>query len=140
MSVREPRWVPRLVIEAMHLDQLREHGGVLGLSDEAALDAALAGAKQRFADEPGVDLAALAAAYAVELAINAPFRDGNRRIAFLAAAIFLGLNGQRLAAPAAEIVAQMRALTCGDLGAKAAADWIRSRAVAVPGNPARPRR
>lgn len=134
MSVREPRWVPRLVIEAMHLDQLREHGGILGARDEAALDAALAGVKQRFADEPGVDLAALAAAYAVKLAINAPFRDGNRRVAFLAAAVFLGLNGRRLAAPAAEVVAQMRALASGDLGAKAAADWIRSRVVAVPGN------
>ena len=41
MSGPEPRWVPRLVIEAVHLDQVREHGGLIGLRDENALESAL---------------------------------------------------------------------------------------------------
>ena len=34
----EPVWVVRIVIDAVHLDQLREHGGLPGIRDENALD------------------------------------------------------------------------------------------------------
>ena len=91
--MREPRWVPRLVLEAVHLDQLREHGGRPGLRDEHALESALARPRQKWSYEPASDLAALAAAYAFGIARNHPFIDGNKRAAFLAMMVFLGLNG-----------------------------------------------
>ena len=124
-----PRWVPRLVVDAVHLDQLREHGGLPGIRDENALEAALARAPQKAHYQPETDLAALAAAYAFGLAKAHPFIDGNKRIAFLTAMIFLGLNGKDLDATEAEVVQTMTALAAGSLTEPAMAKWIRERLV-----------
>jgi len=123
------RWVPRLVVDAAHLDQLREHGGLPGIRDENALEAALARPQQRAHYEPRTDLAALAAAYAFGLAKAHPFNDGNKRTAFLTAVIFLGLNGRDLDATEAEVVQAMTALAAGSLTEAAMATWIRERLV-----------
>jgi death-on-curing protein len=123
--VREPRWVPRLVLDAVHLDQLREHGGLPGVRDEAALESALARPKQKWADEAEADLALLAAAYGFGLARNHPYRDGNKRVAFLAMATFLGLNGFEIEAPEAEVVAVMVGVAAGHLTERQLADWLR---------------
>ena len=127
MSQTEPRWVPRLVIEAVHLDQVREHGGLIGIRDDNVLESALARARQRCAYDPETDLARLAADYAFGISSNHPFRDGNKRIAFLAAVIFLGLNGRNLIAPDEEVVETMLALASGELDEDTLAGWIRSR-------------
>ena len=128
MTTKEPRWVPRLVIESVHLDQIREHGGLIGIRDENALESALAKAKQRWTYEPDSSLPRLAAAYAFGISSNHPFRDGNKRLAFLAAAIFLGLNGVHLVAPEDEVVEKMLALASGRLDEESLTEWITSRA------------
>jgi len=133
----EPRWVPRLVVEAVHLDQVREHGGLIGIWDEHALETALARARQRWAYEPESDLARLAADYAYGICTGHPFRDGNKRISILAAIIFLGLNGFDLVAPEHEVVDRMVALASGGLDHEALAIWIRSRL--QPSTPESPR-
>ena len=92
----EPRWVDRLVVEAVQFDLIREHGGMPGLRDENALEAALARPLQRRAYRPAADLAELAAAYCHGLATAHPFHDGNKRIAFVILAVFLELNGLEL--------------------------------------------
>jgi len=122
----EPHWVDRLVVEAVHLDLIREHGGMPGIRDEHALEAALARAQQRFAHEPTVDLAGLAATYGHGPARSHPFNDGNKRIAFVTMGVFLGLNGRDLAAPEAEVVTVMLALAAGDLTEEELAAWLRS--------------
>ena len=127
MSRQEPRWVPRLVVEAVHVDQVREHGGLIGIRDENALESALARARQRWTYEPEADLPRLAADYAFGIARNHPFRDGNKRVAFVAAVVFLGLNGLDLIAPEDEVVARMLALAAGELDEEQLASWIRSR-------------
>jgi death-on-curing protein len=129
----EPRWVLRLVIEAVHLDQIREHGGLIGVRDENALESALARARQRWTYEPESDLARLAADYCFVICSSHPFRDGNKRISFLAAVIFLGLNGFDLIAPEDEVVERMLALASGKLDEEALATWIRSRTQPRPG-------
>jgi death-on-curing protein len=121
--------VARLVLDAAHLDQLREHGGLPGVRDENALEAALARPQQKHHYEPDSDLAALAAAYAFGLARAHPFKDGNRRAAFLASMIFLGLNGKDLDATEAEVVQVMTALAAGSLTEVALATWMRERMV-----------
>ena len=133
MTQPEPRWVPRLVIEAVHLDQIREHGGLMGVRDENALESALARARQRWTYEPEPDLARLAADYAFGICTNHPFRDGNKRISFLAAVIFLGLNGLDFVAPEDEVVERMLALASGNLDEEEVAEWIRSRTQLRPG-------
>lgn len=127
MTCPEPKWVPRLVIEAVHLDQIREHGGLIGIRDENAIEAALARPRQRWAYEPESDLARLAAAYAFGIGTGHPFRDGNKRISFLAAVVFLGLNGFDVEAPEDEVVERMLALASGELDEEAVADWLRGR-------------
>ncbi|MDE3173963.1 MAG: type II toxin-antitoxin system death-on-curing family toxin [Gemmatimonadota bacterium] len=125
--MREPRWVPRVVVDAVHLDQVREHGGLAGVRDENALESALARPRQRWHYEPGSDLAALAAAYGFGLARNHPYRDGNKRIAFIVMVVFLELNGARFDATEEDVVAAIVALAAGSLSEDRLAEWLRAR-------------
>jgi len=127
VSRAEPRWLPRLVVEAIHLDQVREHGGLLGIRDENALESALARARQRWTYEPDVGLPRLAADYAFGIARNHPFQDGNKRMAFLSAVTFLGLNGLDFVGTEEDVVEGMLALAAGELNEQQLTDWIRSR-------------
>lgn len=126
MGRREPRWVSRLLIEAIHLDQLRTHGGMPGLRDEGALESALARPQNKLAYGGRVDHASLAATYAVGVARNHAFNDGNKRIAFLAAVVFLGLNGWDFETTDADVVAHMVALADGRLTEAKCAAWFRA--------------
>jgi len=132
-SSHEPRWIDRLVVEAVQYDLIREHGGLPGLRDEQSLDAALARPRQRLACTPDADLAELAAAYGHGLAASHPFHDGNKRIAFVTMTVFLELNGVELAATEAEVVTVMLALAAGELDAGRLADSLRSRTTGARG-------
>jgi death-on-curing protein len=100
---------------------------LIGIRDENVLESALARARQRWTYEPEADLPRLAADYAFGIARNHPFRDGNKRVALLAAVIFLGLNGLEFVAPEEEVVERMLALASGDLDEEEVGEWIRSR-------------
>lgn len=118
------RFVGRRALELLHDESLAEHGGRPGLRDEGLLESALARPHQLLAyGEP--NLAALAAAYAFGLVRNHAFVDGNKRAAFLAAGLFLALNGWRLEASQLEATRTMLALAAGDLSEDAFADWLR---------------
>lgn len=125
----EPRWVGRLVVEAVQFDLIREHGGMPGLRDVHGLESALARPRQRHAHEPQADLAEPAAAYGHGLVANHPFSDGNKRIAFVIMAVFLGLNGGEIVAPEAEVVTAMLALAAGELDEEGLTFWLRSRMI-----------
>ena len=129
----EPRWVDRVVLDAVHLDQIRAHGGLPGVRDENALEAALARARNKWGYEQTGDVAALGAAYAFGLVTAHPYRDGNKRIAFLAMVVFLGLNGYDFDAPEPEVVTMMVAAADHRATEAELATWIRSRMVALPG-------
>jgi len=62
----EPVWLPRTVVGAIHEAQLREHGGTLGIRDEGLPSSALVRPQNKFAYTPNVDLADLAAVYAID--------------------------------------------------------------------------
>jgi len=128
---REPAWVDRLVLDAVHVDQLREHGGLPGIRDEGALESAIARAKDRWHYEPRSDLATLAAAYGWGLATSHTYRDGNKRIAFLAMATFVELNGYRLEAPEREVVQVMLGVASRQVAEQELAEWLRGRLVPV---------
>ena len=78
-----------------------------------------------------IDLAGLAAAYAFGLARNHPYRDGNKRIAFLALVTFLGINGRDFEASEEDVVATILALADGRLTEAQLARWIRDRSAPV---------
>jgi death-on-curing protein len=125
---REPRWLDRIVIDAIHNDQLREHGGLPGIRDENALESALTRPRQRWLSGENMDIASLAAAYGFGLVKNHPYRDGNKRIGFLALVTFLGLNRYDLRATDADVVTQIVALADGRVSEDALADWVRRHA------------
>ena len=124
---REPHWLSRVVIDAIHSDQLREHGGLPGVRDENVLESALARPQQKWHYETQTDVPMLAAAYAFGLVKGHPYRDGNKRIGFLAMVTFLGINGHELEAPEAEVVVEFLALADGRVSENQLADWIRER-------------
>ncbi len=121
--------MPRVVVDATHFDQIREHGGFPGVRDEGALEAALARARQKWHYSPDVDLATLAAAYAFGMSKAHAFNDGNKRIALLTALIFLGLNGKDLDASESEVVQVMVALAEGSMKEAQLVEWMRPRIV-----------
>lgn len=121
----EPRWLSRVVVDAIHTDQLREHGGLPGIRDENALESALARPRQKWSCEEQSDVPLLAAAYAFGLVRNHPYRDGNKRIGFLAMVTFLGMNGHDVQVTDAEVVTEILALAAGGVSEEALADWIR---------------
>jgi death-on-curing protein len=114
-----------MVGDAIHTDQLREHGGLPGIRDENVLESALARPKQKWHHGELTDLPVLAAAYAFGLVTNHPYRDGNKRIGFLAMVTFLGVNGHDFSASEAEVVAEFLDLADGHVSEDALADWIR---------------
>jgi len=78
------------------------------------------------------ELAVLAAAYAFGLARNHPFADGNKRIAWLSARLFLQLNGHDLTFEPADAIAAMLRLAAGELSEEEMADWFRQRLARLP--------
>ncbi len=55
-------WLSRMLVDAMQLDQIREHGGQAGLRDENLLESALERPRNKQRYEEGSDLYDLAAA------------------------------------------------------------------------------
>lgn len=116
-----------MVVDAIHSEQLREHGGLPGVRDENALESALARPKQKWHHARRTDLAMLAAAYAFGLVTNHPYCDGNKRIGFLSMATFLGVNGCEFETTESDVVAEFLALAGGDVSEEALADWVWQR-------------
>ncbi len=122
--MQEPTWVLRQVIEAAHLDQIREHGGLAGVRDPNGLEAVLARPRQKWVYDPEADLALLAAAYAYGIATSHPFSDGNKRCALIAMVVFLDLNGYALTASEIEVVPIILSLAAGELSEAALREWV----------------
>lgn len=120
-------WLGRRLILAIHDEQLAEHGGATGLRDSGLLDSALARPLNRAGyGEP--DIAELAALYALAIARNHPFIDGNKRTAYVAMETFLDLNGFRF--PVGDVEATITTLTmaAGDLPDEDFIAWVRRHA------------
>ena len=125
-------WVPRLVIEIAHHGQIQEHGGLPGLRDANALEAALARPQQKWTYDPEADLALLAAAHAFGIATSHPFNDGNKRTAHVCYRVFIALNDAGLAASDEEKYLAMLQLADGSLDEAGFAQWLRTRIVTTP--------
>ena len=127
----EPLWLTRVVVEAIHTDQIREHGGLFGLRDETGLEAALARPRHQWLYEPAMDVASLGAACAFGLTQNHPYNDGNKRVALVAMLTFLQINGKDMNADEDDVLTMMIALAAGRLAEPDLASWIRSRIIGM---------
>lgn len=125
-----PRWLSRRLVLYLHERQIVRFGGAAGIRDDGLLESALARPLNLHAyGEP--DRAALAGAYAAGLVQNHPFVDGNKRTGFVAAALFMELNGCSLEAPEAEAVVMTLGLAAGEIDEDGYAAWLRDRSRAV---------
>jgi death-on-curing protein len=98
------------------------------MRDESALEEALERPRRKWeTDEDRPDLGRLAASYGYSIAIDRPFRDGNTRVAFLAMATFLEMNGRTCSASEEEVLVAMIALSEEQLSRKKLGAWIRER-------------
>jgi death-on-curing protein len=119
----EPVWLLREFIVAIHERLVADYGGSPGLRDEGLLESALARPMHLFTyGKPS--LAELAAAYAVGIAKNHAFIDGNKRTAFVAAAVFLERNGLHLNASEAEATIAMLRVAESTMTEKQFARWL----------------
>lgn len=117
-------WLSQDLIRAIHDEQLAEHGGSTGLRDPGLLESALARPLNR-AGYGDPDVGELAAVYALAIARNHPFIDGNKRTAFVALEVFLRLNGCVFTVDDAEAVVMMLAMAAGELPDDEFTAWVR---------------
>lgn len=119
------RWLDKRLLIILHDESLALHGGASGIRDEGLLDSALnRAANLAHYSEP--DFAELAAAYGVGLAKNHAFVDGNKRVAFLAVGLFLGMNGYKLKTTPVDATLTMLGVASGEVPEAEFADWIRA--------------
>lgn len=111
----------------MHAVLMQRYGGALGVRDPGALEAAL------FRPQTGYykDIVAEAAALMESLAINHPFVDGNKRIAFAATDVFLRINGWCLKRPPLQVHRDMLSMfESGTFNIAHLEPWLRGFAAA----------
>ncbi|MCG2820034.1 MAG: type II toxin-antitoxin system death-on-curing family toxin [Actinomycetia bacterium] len=93
----EPVFLSIENVISIHARMISEFGGMPGVADQGLLESAVsmptAGFAGKFLHE---SLPAMAAAYLFHVCKNHPFFDGNKRVAVVAAEIFLNVNGMRL--------------------------------------------
>jgi death-on-curing protein len=109
-------------VVAMHAVLLRRYGGAEGMRDPGALESAL------FRPQSGyyADIIAQAAALMESLAINHPFVDGNKRVAFAAVDVFLRINGFRITHAPMDIYRDMiRMFEAGSFDFARLEPWLR---------------
>jgi death-on-curing protein len=124
----EPVWIQLAAVFQFQAESIAEFGGSPGLRDRGAIESALDRPKNLFAyGDP--DLFDLAAAYTSGLCQNHGFVDGNKRIAFVTGAVFLGINGYRIEAEQAEVIAAMLSLAEHAVDEAGYAHWLRDHAV-----------
>jgi death on curing protein len=116
-------WLSRQLILAIHDEQLAEHGGALGIRDEGLLESALA-RPLNCAGYADPDIAELAALYAIAVARNHPYVDGNKRTAFAALFMFLALNGMEFEPAEVDATITMLRLASGELPDDEFTAWV----------------
>jgi death on curing protein len=125
--VKEPLWLRREWVDALHFQQLKRFGGLYGIRDPGAIESALARPRNQWEYAGERDVARLAAAYGFGLARSHGYSDGNKRIGFMALAVILELNGWSLDAPEPEVVAMMLGVAAGDVDEARLATWVRAQ-------------
>jgi death-on-curing protein len=117
-------WLSIDAVLAVHLEVIEAFGGTPGLRDRGLLESAVMRPQVIFEYEPTVPLQRLAAAYAFGIVQNHPFVDGNKRCGFLAAYIFLDINGMELTASEATATQATIALAAGEIDEAGFAAWL----------------
>lgn len=101
MTVREYLTVTDVL--ELHAILIKKYGGASGIRDHGALEGAVHRPQTGYYE----DIVAEAAALMESLAVNHPFIDGNKRVAFAVTDVFLRINGHRIKSAPIDIYADM---------------------------------
>jgi len=119
----EPVWLADDLPLVLHVRLVADFGGLAGVRDRGLLESAMARPRQ-LAAYASVDVVDLAAAYAAGVVHNHPFIDGNKRVGFMLAYVFLVRNGYRLKASEAQATRAVLDLASGALSEQAFSRWL----------------
>ncbi len=124
------QWISYDVTQAIHEEQLAQHGGGSGVRDVSLLESALAKPEQ-LAHYSTPDVFDLAGAYAFGIARNHPFIDGNKRTGWVVARLFLLLHGFERDASDEQCYIAMLKLAEGSSTQNEFAQWLRTHTTAL---------
>lgn len=122
--MREFVFLDRALVDTLHAMQIERFGGASGLRDEGLLESALARPVNK-AHYGCDDVTELAAAYLFGFAKNHAFVDGNKRIAIVAAAVFLMENGYEIETTDALLYSFVLSVAAGEIDEDGAARFLR---------------
>jgi death-on-curing protein len=112
---------------ALHTWSLGAFGGSEGVLNINSLDSAVSQPMQSFSGQEAYPtIYEKAAALCHGIAMNHPFVDGNKRVAFAAMNILLSRNGVTLSCDQNDAVEIMTQIASGQLNRDGIADWIRA--------------
>ncbi len=134
--MKEPIWIDKREVLAIHEHLLVLHGGASGLRDEGLLESALARPRQQFA-YASPDIIDMATAYTSGIVRNHPFVDGNKRTGFVVGVLFLEMNGFLFTASEAEAAQAVLELAAGTVDEAGFAAFLRDHVKRVR-SPRRP--
>ncbi|WP_036042328.1 type II toxin-antitoxin system death-on-curing family toxin [Leptospira alstonii] len=126
---KEPKWISKKIAEVIHLDQIKQHGGLQGIRDEGLLESALDRPKNKFSYDTKATIFELAVSLGLGIAKNHPFLDGNKRLSFQLTYVFLGLNGYKIEVAEEEVVSIMLRVAGGSLNEKALSVWLKDSSI-----------
>jgi death-on-curing protein len=116
-------------VYAIHDRLIAEHGGLGGVRDRAVIESAMARPQHLFTFS-NPDAADLSAAYAFGLARNHGFVDGDKRVAWTVARLFLARNGLELKFQPVDAITTVERLASGAISQDEFAQWLRARLAA----------
>ncbi len=128
--MKAPTWIRKDVLLAVHERLLAEHGGSSGIRAEGLLDSAL-GQPQNLFEYGNPTIFDLASSYARGIIKNHRLVDGNKRTGFMAAYLFLGLNGYKFTADESDVVIKTLAVAEGKMKEEHYAGWLKENSTAV---------
>jgi death-on-curing protein len=121
---KEPKWLDHSAISILHAEALSVFGGTPGVKSEGLLDAAVEQPYGIFRNDSARSLFHLAATYAIGLACNPPYRDGNLTTAALAIRAFLHMNGWTFNPEPAHLAVVIEGVADGTFDEDILAGWI----------------
>ncbi len=129
-----PRWLDETIVTALSVQAVAQFGGLSGeVRDENLLKAALGRPLNKWHyDDPKPDLFVLAAAYCFAIVKGHPFHDGNKRTAYLAATVFLELNGVVCEFDQEDIIKTMLGAAAGTVSEEELAEWLKRNGTEKP--------
>ena len=111
----------------LHRQVIAQSGGAIGILTMDALESVLAQPRMTFGGEDlYLTLVEKAAVLGYALIRNYPFLDGNKRIGFAAAVLFLEINGHCFQATEADATIRTLALAAGAIREAEYAAWLKA--------------